>query len=135
TEPVYTPSGWRPIGDLVVGDEVYGYHGRPIKVVGVFPQEDRRCLRVTFTDGTATLCGPDHLWTVARSAYAARKPVSQLRNGKKGRAAVSGWEVLTTQQIIEQGVTLDRDDGRHGGYWQVPVAAAVQHPRADLPIP
>ncbi len=45
TEPVLTPSGWRPIGDLVPGDEVIGSDGRPTEVLGTFPQGEKDIFR------------------------------------------------------------------------------------------
>ncbi|SDS71517.1 LAGLIDADG family homing endonuclease [Microlunatus soli] len=64
TEPVLTPSGYRPIGSLAVGDQVYGRDGRPHAVLGVFPQGERELFTVTFTDGTSVLADGDHLWEV-----------------------------------------------------------------------
>jgi len=64
SEPVLTPSGWVPIGSLSEGDLVIGSDGAATKVVGVFPQDDRRVVRVTFSDGSSTRCGPEHLWTI-----------------------------------------------------------------------
>src|SRR3982750_291073 len=36
--PVLTPDGWRPIGELHVGDLVVGSDGHPTPVLGVYPQ-------------------------------------------------------------------------------------------------
>lgn len=63
-EPVLTPWGWRPIGDLQVGDEVIGSDGEPTEVVGVFPQGRRPVVRVRFSDGAAVRCDTEHLWAV-----------------------------------------------------------------------
>ena len=40
--PVLTPTGWRPIGTLRVGDEVIGSDGRPTVVIGVYPRDRKR---------------------------------------------------------------------------------------------
>lgn len=64
SEPVLTPQGWVPIGTIRVGDEVIGSDGRPTRVSGVYPQVDRRVMRVTCSDGSWARCGPEHLWTV-----------------------------------------------------------------------
>ncbi|MGW0036702.1 PhoH family protein [Gordonia sp. NPDC003376] len=61
---VLTPSGFRPIGDLRVGDEVIGSDGRPTEVLGVYPQGFKDIVRVTTQDGSTTLCSTDHLWSV-----------------------------------------------------------------------
>ncbi|WLP90198.1 PhoH family protein [Gordonia sp. NB41Y] len=62
--PVLTPSGFRPIGELRVGDEVIGSDGRPTEVLGVYPQGFKDIVRVTTQDGSTTLCSTDHLWSV-----------------------------------------------------------------------
>ncbi|MEI5100536.1 PhoH family protein [Streptomyces sp. PmtG] len=38
---VLTPDGWRPIGDLQVGDLVIGSNGEPTPVLGVYPQGEK----------------------------------------------------------------------------------------------
>jgi DNA polymerase I-like protein with 3'-5' exonuclease and polymerase domains len=63
-EPVLTPFGWRPIGDLKVGDQVIGSSGKATTVTGVFPQGVREVFKVTTTDGAETRCCAEHLWTV-----------------------------------------------------------------------
>ena len=61
---VLTPSGFRPIGSLRVGDRVIGSDGRPTRVLGVYPQGVRDVYRVTAQDGASTLCCGEHLWSV-----------------------------------------------------------------------
>ena len=62
---VLTPSGFRPIGGLQVGDLVIGSDGNPTPVLGVFPQGPRTVYRVSTQDGASTLACGEHLWTVA----------------------------------------------------------------------
>ncbi len=66
--PVLTPDGFRPIGDLRVGDLVAGSDGLPTTVLGVFPQGREPVFRVTAQDGASTLCSGEHLWTVSTAA-------------------------------------------------------------------
>ncbi|HEX5063962.1 MAG TPA: PhoH family protein [Kofleriaceae bacterium] len=61
---VLTPTGWRRIGDLEVGDEVIGSDGWPTRVDGVYPQGTKDVFRVTMTDGASTHCCAEHLWSV-----------------------------------------------------------------------
>ena len=63
--PVLTPDGWRPIGELVIGDLVICSSGEPTPVIGVYPQGEKDIYRVTAQDGASTLCSGDHLWSVA----------------------------------------------------------------------
>jgi phosphate starvation-inducible protein PhoH and related proteins len=61
---VLTPSGFRPIGDLRVGDLVVGSNGRPTPVLGVYPQGRKEVFRLRAQDGASTLCCGEHLWRV-----------------------------------------------------------------------
>jgi len=70
---VLSPEGFRPIGDLAVGDLVIGSHGTPTPVVGVYPQGSKEVFRVRAQDGASTLCCGEHLWAV-------RTPADRRRN-------------------------------------------------------
>jgi len=83
--PVLTPDGFRPIGELIVGDLVIGSNGEPTPVLGVYPQGEKDIYRVTTQDGASTLASGDHLWAVATAA--------DRRRGKPHR-------VLTTRDMI-----------------------------------
>ena len=61
---VLTPTGWREIGSLEVGDCVIGSNGRATPVLGVYPQGEKEVFRVTASDGASTLCCSEHLWSV-----------------------------------------------------------------------
>jgi phosphate starvation-inducible protein PhoH and related proteins len=65
---VLTPSGFRPIGSLEVGDLVVGSDGLPTPVLGVYPQGRKQVFRVQAQDGAATLCCAEHLWAVTTAA-------------------------------------------------------------------
>jgi phosphate starvation-inducible PhoH-like protein len=82
---VLTPDGWRPIGDLRVGDLVIGSNGEPTPVLGVYPQGEKDIYRVTAQDGGSVLASGDHLWAV--------KTASDKRRGKP-------YRVLTTKDMI-----------------------------------
>jgi phosphate starvation-inducible PhoH-like protein len=82
---VLTPEGFRPIGDLRVGDFVIGSNGKPTVVLGVYPQGEKDVYRVTSQDGASTLCCGEHLWTV--------RTASDKRRGKP-------WRVLETREMI-----------------------------------
>jgi phosphate starvation-inducible protein PhoH and related proteins len=77
--PVLTPDGFRPIGDLAVGDLVTGSNGEPTPVLGVYPQGEKDIYRVTAQDGASTLCSANHLWAVrTRDSNRRRNPVQVL---------------------------------------------------------
>jgi phosphate starvation-inducible PhoH-like protein len=59
-----TPTGWREMGSLRVGEFVIGSDGKPTEVTGVFPQGEKLVYRVTMTDGASALACAEHLWAV-----------------------------------------------------------------------
>ena len=85
--PVLTPDGFRPIGELTVGDLVIGSSGKPVPVIGVYPQGTKDIYRVTAQDGASTLSSGDHLWAVATR--------DDRRRGKPLR-------ILTTREMTGQ---------------------------------
>ncbi|NKY27056.1 PhoH family protein [Nocardia gamkensis] len=82
---VLTPEGFRPIGELQVGDLVIGSNGHPTEVLGVYPQGFKEIYRVYTQDGASTLASGDHLWSVYTR--------SDRRRGKPPR-------VLQTKEMI-----------------------------------
>jgi phosphate starvation-inducible PhoH-like protein len=67
-QPLYsrilTPDGWRRMGEIQVGDLVIGSDGKPVEVLGVFPQGRKQIYRLTMTDGSSTVACAEHLWQV-----------------------------------------------------------------------
>lgn len=61
---VRTPDGFKPIGEMQVGDLVIGGDGNPHKVSGVFPQGKKTAYKIVLSDGQTILCCKDHLWNV-----------------------------------------------------------------------
>tara|TARA_Y100000034_G_scaffold134024_1_gene201332 strand:+ start:524 stop:3934 length:3411 start_codon:yes stop_codon:yes gene_type:complete len=57
-----TPSGWKRMGDIRIGDSVFGSDGLSHKVRGVFPQGEKTVYRVTLSDRSSVECCGDHLW-------------------------------------------------------------------------
>ena len=98
--PILTPKGWVKMGDIQIGDEVIGNDGEPTKVIGVYPQGERNCFKVTFSDRTETECDLDHLWQVTTADWKFRGappkvlPTSELlRLGLKDKAGNRKWEI------------------------------------------
>lgn len=81
-EKVLTPTGYRRMGDLVVGDFVIGADGRPTKVTGVFPQGKKEVFSVEFSDRVRVECCDDHLWNIKTPKATSYKtlPLKEFRN-------------------------------------------------------
>jgi phosphate starvation-inducible PhoH-like protein len=111
---VLTPSGFRPIGELQVGDLVVGSNGEPTPVLGVYPQGEKDVYRVTAQDGSSTLCCGDHLWTVRTAA---------------DRRRDRPWRVLETKEMI------GKLRAAHARRYELPLLTApVCLPAQDVPM-
>lgn len=116
SEPVLTPSGFRPIGNLVPGDLVIGANGKPTAVVGVYPQESRSVWRVEFSDGSWTRAGLDHLWSVQNNS---------------GRLVGKPPRVMSTHDLLSAGL-FDRKNGNRR--WFVPMTSPVEFYPEKVPL-
>ncbi|WP_103533600.1 PhoH family protein [Streptomyces sp. SM11] len=111
---VLTPDGWRPIGDLQVGDLVIGSNGEPTPVLGVYPQGEKDIYRVSAQDGSWTLCCGEHLWTV--------RTASDRRRDKP-------WRVLETKEMI------GNLRAAHARRYELPMLTApVSFPVREVPM-
>lgn len=77
---VRTVGGWKPMGDVVVGDRVVTPRGVTAGVVGVFPQGVTDVFSVVMEDGRLTFASGDHLW--------------------RARIDGGGWEVVRTSDML-----------------------------------
>lgn len=64
SEPVLTPSGFVEMGSLKVGDYVISANGNKTKITNIYEQGVKDVYKVSFSDGTYTRCGLNHLWNV-----------------------------------------------------------------------
>lgn len=111
---VLTPDGWRPIGDLQVGDLVVASDGEPTPVLGVYPQGEKDIYRLTAQDGSWTLCCGEHLWTV--------RTASDKRRDKP-------WRVLETKEMI------GNLRAAHARRYELPMLTApVEFPAREVPM-
>lgn len=115
SEPVLTPKGFVPMGEITPGMEVIGKNGKPTRVLKVFPQGERQIYRVSFRDGTSVRCDADHLWEV---------------QNKRQRTITGKKQVLTTREIIAQGVL--KPDGRAN--FSIPLVEPVEFPKKKFPL-
>lgn len=60
-----TPEGWRTVGDIKVGDYLFGRDGKPTKVLATYPQKEKKQVyEVELVDGRIQECCSEHLWEV-----------------------------------------------------------------------
>jgi phosphate starvation-inducible PhoH-like protein len=109
---VLTPSGFRPIGRLRVGDLVIASDGRPTPVLGVHPQGVKPVYRVTTQDGASTLACGEHLWRVTTRA-----------DKRRGRS-----RVVETQEMV------GRLRANHYHRFELPMVAPVDLEPRPVPL-
>lgn len=95
---VLTPSGWTTLGEIKVGDAIIDPEGGTTTVTGKFERGVMSMFRVTFCDGSSTVCSADHLWLVN----------SPLRKWKKRPG-----KVLRLEQIEKIGLTHSNGNRQH----------------------
>jgi type IV secretory pathway ATPase VirB11/archaellum biosynthesis ATPase len=128
---VLTPTGWRCMGDLSVGDLVACPDGASAPITGVYPQGEKEIHRVTFEDGRSVECCDDHLWKVWNW-----KVVYETGKSHTTRETINNgaqWAVLPLKTIR----TWFEGKGRKGKRAAVPLLEpfAVELPPQDLPVP
>jgi hypothetical protein len=60
--PIATPDGWKPMGEMVVGDKVFSENGIPCNVVWVSDVIREETYKLTFSDGSEIIAGTNHEW-------------------------------------------------------------------------
>lgn len=150
-----TPNGNTKMGDLQVGDQVYGFDGRTYNVLAKTEvMYGHRVFDVEFDDGSTIRADANHNWyTLTESErsktykqteeYRAKRRASRPSRGtgkrpdlaKRNSATAATYQsppvfgqIRTTLEILE---TL-RVRGRTNH--SVPVAAPLQHPEKELPV-
>ena len=116
---ILTPTGWKLMGDISVGDKVIGANGKPTNVTGVFPQGVKEVFRVVFSDDSSTECCDDHLWHVTTRAM--RKVVK--------RAPMNMRETTTTFAVkqlrdIRHDLLAARTDDQTEYKYQIPMLSS-----------
>lgn len=110
TEPVLTPNGWVPMGELEEGDTVVGSDGKATQIYGISPVTTQDVWEVEMFDGTVVRCSGTHKWLVNTTDT----PTPQ---------------VVTTEEMAATPL-------RSRTYWRVPVLSGpVEYATTGEPLP
>lgn len=113
-----TPSGWKAVGEIKVGDLLFDRLGNPTKVLSVFPQQEKKEIyRVYFKSGKVAECCDEHLWS-----YYSNK------NDKNPNKLITA----TLRDIINDSRGLRGSDGQYR--WSIPIAEPVKYPKKSYSI-
>ena len=118
--PILKADGrWTTIGDIKIGDRVWGDDGTPTRVVcksKLF--HDHKCYKVTFDDNTEIYADADHLWKVYR--YCCHKPNNREM-------------VVKTSDMVKNFKHVNPDGYARYNY-RVPMQKALKYEEQELPI-
>lgn len=112
---VATPAGWTTLGEIRVGDRVINPEGGTTRVKGVYRRGKMEMFRVTFSDGSSTVCSGDHLWSVRTAC-------------RKHRGMP--YETLELREIISRGLHMTNGNAKH----YIPMVKPVEYVGGTLPI-
>lgn len=123
---VFTPSGFKLVGNLQIGDIVSTPNGKTAKVIRLYPHDIEDIYEITFKDGRKTYAGLDHLWKVTQSTHSRGWGKNYK---KKTNISTITWKVLNTKEIIENG--LFRGNKTKSPKWKIPLTNPVYHEERD----
>lgn len=116
--PIATPNGWSTMGQLRVGDTVYGPDGKPTKVLAVTaPVDDNDQYEITFTDYSTIKAGAEHLWEVDEYQYSKH----------------IGRRVVSTEEMLHNYRSVDAR-GKNRFRFAIDCTKPVQYPKQRLPL-
>lgn len=120
---IATPTGWRRMGDLKVGDALFGRDGNVYNVDAIFEHGIKDTYLFTFNDGTECRAGLEHLWSV--------RDVNMRKRGL-------GWKTMTTEELLSKGLHWNLSPSRKRSgrkpilRWEVPMCEPVAYPHRDV---
>lgn len=63
-EPVLTPTGYKKIKEIKVGDILFDRYGKETRVKEVYIRGEQNCYRFNFNDNKSIIVDEDHLWVI-----------------------------------------------------------------------
>jgi len=125
---IYTPEGYKLMGDIKVNDKVFGRNGKETNVIGVYPQGNRPIFKISFNDGTFTFCDEEHLWSVNSINQRNR---SSWKDGKRIKLEPdNSFKVIKTSDLINK-LTFGTKKSLN---FKIPMVEPVEFNERELPI-
>lgn len=117
--PIPTPEGWKTVGDIKVGDYIFGKNGQPTKVLKLYKNTEK-IWKISFSDGRTIDCCGEHLWEYYYKSH-------------------RGYEkrVENTQTIYARAKRLKNGfkTADNGGWrFKIPMNEAVEYPEQSFKI-
>lgn len=106
---VLTPTGYKKLSDLLVGDYVIGDDGNPTRIVSITPTSKLKNWKFIFKDGTSATSCEEHNWKVQ---------TQKLKSLNK-------WRVMQTKDMIDKINNHRTYKSRKGHYYEIPLVSSV----------
>ena len=118
--PIPTSDGWKTVGDIQVGDYIFGKDGKLTKVLKLYKNPEK-IWKITFSDGRSIDCCGEHLWQYFYRTH-------------------RGWasRVENTQTIYQRAQQLKnnfKDSDNRGWRFRMPLNEPVDYPERTYKIP
>lgn len=109
------------MGELQIGEYVFNRKGKPVEILGVFPQGKLDAYELTFDDGRKAICSEDHIWPYWQNT----------RRGNKSTEVINN---ITLKEMMERGIICikphEKNDPtrRNRSRFAIPICDAVEFP-------
>lgn len=122
--PIPTPTGWKDMGDLQVGDFVFDENGCPVRITMTTPTMlGHDCYEVEFDNGEIIVADAGHRWLTYSKA--ARKHLGRVSSGDH-RSETTRPSVVTTEHMEETLTVGVKNEANHAIRLSQPVLRADQ---------
>ena len=115
-----TPTGFRKVGDINIGDKLIGRDGKPTTVIAKYPQGKKAIWKVYFADGRIAKCCKDHLWTYRYDSH-------------RG----FNYRTESLEELYRRTLTLKnglKDSSNKGFRFHIPLTEMVEYPEQTYSI-
>jgi hypothetical protein len=133
---VLTPSGWKNMGDLKIGDEVLTPLGKVTSIINTYPQGEKDIYCVEFHDGTSAECCEEHLWKV--QSHSNRQEENRHKKGLKRRNNYEynkdHWELKSLKEITSKPLRYNDKNRFYNTIPMVSLGLDLTLEKKDLPL-
>lgn len=121
--PMPTKDGWKTMGELIVGDDIFDENGNLCKVKYVTDKMyGHKCYKIYFSDGDIIIADAEHLWLTET-----KNDLLQFKKGKKDKSYF-----IRTTEAIKQNLYVGKKSVENNH--TVPFAKYLNLPEINLPI-
>lgn len=135
-----TPSGFKKMEDIHVGDFVLGRNGKPTQVIYESEVQTPQMVEITFDTGEKVICCEDHLWTVKDRIRRTTKVPLTEEEKKRYKNKYTRFKYVDTQltlsakEMIERGYKGLHKSGRMQYNFYIENCKPIDLPDNDVPI-